>query len=386
MSNKKDYYEVLGVGRNATEEEIKTAYRRLAKQYHPDMAQENKKAAEEKFKEISEAYAILSDTEKRKRYDQFGHAGVGDFTAYDFEKVFRNFDFGFDLSNVFGNLFGDLFGSGRRRGRHSSRGADLRYDIELSLYEAAVGVEKTIEVNKKVLCKECRGEGSQADTDRRTCPVCNGRGEVYYTQGFFTIERSCSRCNGEGVIVDKPCKTCAGLGRISTKKTLKVKIPAGVDTGSRIRLTAEGEAGIKGGSPGDLYLCITVKPHEIFLREGDNLHCEIKIPFVKAVLGGEIKVPILDSSNDAYVKINIPRGTQCNKTFRLKEKGMPRMSTYGKGDLFVTVMVDVPTKLSTKQEELLKEFGRLCGDNDLLKPIKQDRQESFFEKIKNSFF
>lgn len=356
---KRDYYEILGVSRNATKEEIKRAYRKLALRYHPDRNKDNPKEAEEKFKEISEAYGVLSDDEKRAQYDRFGHAGIsGRYTQEDifrtinFDDIFRGFGFeGFD------SIFDVFFGPERRYRPSYNRGADLRYDLEIEFEEAANGTEKEIEIPRSEVCNACNGTGARDSRDIKPCPNCNGTGTVRNVQvrGFTQIvtTTTCRRCNGIGKFIQNPCSACRGSGKVRRVKKILVKIPPGIDTGRKIRLQGEGEAGENGGSSGDLYVVVYVKPHPIFEREGYNIYCEVPITFAQAVLGDEIEVPTLDGK----ARLKIPKGTQSHTVFRLKGKGIPYLDGIGRGDEYVKVIVEVPTKLTPRQKKLLLEFS-----------------------------
>lgn len=355
---RKDYYEVLGVNRNASKDEVKKAYRRLAMQYHPDR---NKSAdAEEKFKEISEAYGVLSDGDKRGMYDRFGHAGIDNrysqediFRGINFEDIFG--DLGFDFGG-FRSIFETFFGGSRSYGPR--QGADLRANIEITLEEAAEGVEKKLSFSKMEACDSCGGSGAKAGTSTRTCPTCNGRGQVGSTRrtpfGQFTTVTTCGRCRGEGTLIETPCPSCVGSGKVQKSKKLKVKIPPGVDNDSRLRLAGEGEAGERGAPPGNLYVVIYVKPHDIFVREGDDLYLELPLTFSQAALGAKITVPTLNGSS----KMSIPPGTQSGTVFRLNGKGMPSMRGYGKGDLHVRVQLVTPKKLKEEQKRLFEELSQ----------------------------
>ena len=371
---KRDYYEVLGVNRDASEADLKKAYRRLAMKYHPDRNPDDADA-EEKFKEASEAYEILTDPEKREAYDRFGHAGVdpsqGGGPGFGFEGNF---------SDIFGDVFGDIFGGGRGGGRGAngvSRGADLRYNMQLDL-EQAVGGD-TIEVRIPVLagCEDCDGSGAAPGTTPTTCPECQGAGQIRVSQGFFSLQQTCPRCRGQGRIVTDPCRSCGGAGRAEKRKTLSVKIPAGVDTGDRIRLSGEGEAGMNGGPPGDLYVQIEVRDHPIFVREGRNLYCEVPISIPDAALGGELEVPTLDGR----VKLKIPPETQTGKVFRLRGKGVTQVRGGGVGDLLCKVVVETPVKLTDRQKELLREFKDSLGESTRHSP----REKSWFDGVKDFF-
>ncbi|UCD85596.1 MAG: molecular chaperone DnaJ [Deltaproteobacteria bacterium] len=369
--NKRDYYEVLGVPRNAGEQEIKKAYRRLAIQYHPDRNPDNKDA-EERFKEASEAYEVLSNPEKRGLYDQFGHSlggrGFGGFSDIDF-----GFGRGFD--DLFGDIFNDLFGRRSTRRRYGEPGADLRYNLELSFKEAVFGTDTDIEVPRKQECDQCRGSGARPGSSSEACPTCGGRGQVSYQQGFFSISRTCSHCRGEGRIIKDPCLDCRGEGQVMAKHRLSVKVPPGVDNGTRLRLQGEGEPGINGGPPGDLYVVISVHEHPIFKREGTELLCEVPINFVQAALGADIEVPTLNGLK----KLKIPPGTQSGEEFVLKGEGIPSLNGYRRGDQHIMVTVETPTKLNAKQRELLEEFARISGDK------VNPRAKSFLEKVKEFF-
>lgn len=359
----KDYYEILGVSRDASETDIKKAFRQLALKYHPDRNPEDKDA-EEKFKEINEAYSCLSDPEKRANYDRFGIAegvGVG----------FGPFETGF--GDIFEDIFGDFFGTftGRRRPR-PTKGNDLRYDLDITLMEAAFGTEKTIEIPKWESCIECHGTGSAPGRGPATCPNCKGAGQVRFQQGFFSISKTCGKCDGRGRIITDPCKACKGQGNVKKFKSINVKIPAGVDTGSRLRITNEGEMGLHGGPPGDLYIILNVEEHSFFKREGNDLYCEVPLSFTQAALGAEIEVPTLDGTS----KIKIPPGTPSGRIFYLKGKGIQRLGGYGKGDQIVKVYIDVPKKLTSRQKELLEEFAKINGD---------EVSKSFKEKLKDLF-
>jgi len=378
---KRDYYEVLGVSREATEDEIKKAYRKLARKYHPDVNKEDKDAAE-KFKEINEAYEVLKDPEKRARYDQFGHAGVGQggFDAGDFGGFggFGGFgDFGSDIFDDIFDIFGGSFGRSRRRG--PTRGADIRYDLEITLEEAAFGAEKEVEIFRMESCKNCNGTGAKPGTMPKTCPSCGGSGQVRRVQNLgpmqFTNVTTCTNCGGRGTIIEEPCPKCHGRGQSKVGRKIKIKVPAGVDTGSQLRMSGEGEPGELGGPPGDLYVVIRVKPHKLFVRQGDDLISQALISFVQATLGDEIDVPTLEEK----VKLKIPEGTQPGTRFRLRSKGIPHLRGYGRGDLIVQVEVVIPKKLNDKQKELLVKFAKISGED--IKPTSK----GLFRKMKDAF-
>ncbi len=371
---KSDYYEVLGVNRNADEREIKRAYKRLAMKYHPDRNPDNKEA-ENKFKEIKEAYEILTDAQKRAAYDQYGHAafeqgGMGGGGG-------GGFGGGADFGDIFGDVFGDIFGGGRRQ--RSSRGSDLRYNMELTLEEAVRGVNKEIRIPTLQSCQTCDGSGAKAGTKPKTCQTCNGAGQVQMRQGFFAVQQPCPTCHGRGTVISDPCNSCHGHGRVEKNKTLSVKIPAGVDEGDRIRLTGEGEAGENGAPAGDLYVQVSVKKHPIFEREENNLYCEVPINFSMAALGGEIEVPTLDGR----VKLKIPSETQTGKLFRMRSKGVKSVRGGPVGDLLCRVVVETPVKLNDEQKALLTQLGESLGSpaGDKNSP----KSKSFFDGVKKFF-
>ena len=348
-NGKRDYYEVLGVGRGANDQDIKAAYRKLALQYHPDRNPGNDEA-EEKFKEASEAYAVLADAGKRAQYDRFGHAGVGGagFGGAGFDPtVFQ------DFSDIFNDLFGfgDLFGGGRRRSR-AQRGADLREDITLEFEEAVFGTQTEVHIRRHETCDACHGLGSAPGKSRHPCQTCGGHGQVRYQQGFLTIARTCPACQGAGAVITDPCSKCRGHGVLLRERTIPVKIPAGVEDNTRMRFSGQGEAGANGGPPGDLYVVMQVKEHPFFEREGNDLHCAVSISYTQAALGAEIKIPTLEGEHT----LKIPDGTQSGTAFRLRNKGVPVLNGHGKGDLFVEVRIQTPTRLNKLQRELLKEL------------------------------
>jgi len=361
----KDYYEILGVSRDAAETDIKKAFRQLALKYHPDRNPGDKEA-EEKFKEINEAYSCLIDSEKRANYDRFGTAeGVGAGAGYG--------PFGAGFGDIFEDIFGDFFGTftGHRRPR-PTKGNDLRYDLYITLMEAAFGIEKTIEVPKWEDCTECGGTGSTPGKAPVTCSNCKGAGQVRFQQGFFSISKTCERCGGTGKIITDPCKECKGNGKVRKFKSMQVNIPAGVDTGSRLRISREGEMGIHGGPPGDLYIILGVEEHPFFKRDRNDLYCEVPVSFPQAALGSEIEVPTIEGIS----KIKISPGTSSGRIFYLKGKGIQKLGGHGRGDQIVKVYIDVPKKLTPRQKELLEEFARINGD---------EVTKSFKEKIKNLF-
>ncbi|MEJ2009841.1 MAG: molecular chaperone DnaJ, partial [Acidobacteriota bacterium] len=344
MNQKRDYYEVLGVGRGATDQEIKSAYRRLALQHHPDRNPDKKEESEERFKEITEAYSVLADSDKRAAYDHFGFAGVGGAGAGapDFSStIFSGFE---DLFGTFFDLE-DLFGRGRTRRTRAERGADLRYELELSFAEAASGLDTKIKIPRAETCSSCRGSGSRNGTQLSNCPACGGRGQVRYSQGFFTVSRTCPQCGGMGQVNRNPCPDCRGEGRVRREKVLGIKIPAGVDEGTRMRIGGEGEAGLHGGPPGDLYVVLKVRPHSFFGRRGDDLFVRIPISIAQAALGTEIVVPTLRGTQ----KVKVPEATQPGAVFRLRGHGMPVLNRRGRGDLYVYVDVVIPARLTREQ-------------------------------------
>jgi molecular chaperone DnaJ len=376
---RRDYYEILGVGRGATEQQIKSAYRKLALQYHPDRNPGDKQA-EERFKEAAEAYAVLADSEKRGLYDRFGHAGVagaGAGAGFD-PTIFADFsDIFAGLGDVFG--FGDMFG-GRRRRTGPQRGADLRYDLEITFEESARGAETTIQIPREEGCDTCSGSGAAPGTSAETCSQCRGSGQLRYQQGFLTVARPCSNCRGTGKIIAKPCPSCRGAGRIGRERKLTVKIPAGIATGQRLRLYGEGEHGTAGGPPGDLYVVVHVQEHSFFHREDDDLYCELPMAFPTLALGGNVKVPTLDGRED----LHIPAGTQPGARFKLRGKGMPNVSGRGHGDLYVIARVSIPKKLNKEQKALLEEFAKtLPPEPDV--PDGEGEDKRFFERVKDIF-
>jgi len=372
----RDYYEVLGVPRSSSDQEIKSAYRKMAMRHHPDK-NPGSKEAEEKFKEAAEAYSVLSDPNKRAQYDRFGHEGLsgmgGGFGGFD-PTIFS--DFSDILGDFFG--FGDVFGRGADGRRQSSRerGADLRYDLQIAFEEAAFGVKTKIRVPRLEVCKECEGSGAQKGTGSSACPQCQGRGQVRYQQGFFSISRTCGQCRGTGEVISNPCRQCRGEGRLRAEKMLEIKIPAGVDHGSRLRISGEGDAGPHGGGPGDLYVVVYVKEHSYFERDGSDLHCGIPISLAQAALGAEIKLSTLEGDEEV---LKIPEGTQSGSTFRIRNKGIPNLNGHGRGDLFVTVRVVTPQKLTREQRRLLEQLASVSSIEN--KPT----DKKILEKVKDIF-
>jgi molecular chaperone DnaJ len=373
MASKKDYYDSLGVNRDASDEDIKKAYRKLAMKYHPDRNPDSKEA-EEKFKEIKEAYEILSEPEKRRAYDAYGHAGVNpQMGGGPGQEGFGGF------AEAFGDIFGEIFGGQRRGGGNQVyRGADLRYNMEITLEQAARGTEAKIRIPTLEECGTCRGSGAKPGTKPKTCETCQGQGQVRLQQGFFSIQQTCPKCHGTGKTISDPCAACHGAGRIKGHKTLSVKIPAGVDDGDRVRLSGEGEAGVNGGPPGDLYVVVSLKPHSVFQREGADLHCEMPISFTIAALGGEIKIPTLEGE----AQIKIPAETQSGQIFRLRGKGIRPVRQTSAGDLMCHVVVETPVRLTDRQKELLRELEEINKkDGDKHNP----RAKSFMDKVKDFF-
>jgi molecular chaperone DnaJ len=364
---KRCYYETLAVERSASDGEIKAAFRKYAMQYHPDR-NPNDKSAEHRFKEINEAYEVLKDPDKRAAYDRFGHAafeqGMGGAAGF-------GADFGTTFSDLFEGIFGMSAGRGRSSGRE--RGADLRYNMEITLQEAFNGKAAQIRIPTTVTCEACSGSGAKAGTKPKTCPMCGGHGRVRHAQGFFTLERTCPNCHGRGQSIDTPCASCAGSGRVTRERTLSVNIPPGVEDGTRIRLAGEGEAGVRGGPPGDLYIFLSIGAHPFFQREGADLHCRVPVSMVAASLGGEFEVPTIDGGKS---KVKVPEGTQSGRRFRLTGKGMPVLRSRQSGDMYVQVVVETPQKLTKKQRELLSEFERLSSSET------QPESSGFLGKVK----
>ncbi|TSE24648.1 Chaperone protein DnaJ [Tepidimonas sediminis] len=372
---KRDYYETLGVPRSASEDDIKKAYRKLAMKYHPDRNQgDAAKAAEEKFKEVKEAYEILSDPEKRAAYDRYGHAGVDPTMRAGGGDGFAGF------SEAFGDIFGDIFGAPRgARGRQMYRGADLSYAMEITLEEAARGKETQIRVPSWDECDTCRGSGAKPGTSAKTCPTCHGNGVVQMRQGFFSVQQTCPHCHGSGKIIPEPCPTCHGEGRVKRHKTLEIKIPAGIDDGMRIRSSGNGEPGRNGGPPGDLYIEIRIRRHEIFERDGDDLHVQVPVSITTAALGGEVEIPTLDGQKAV---IDIPEGTQTGKTFRLRGRGIKGVRSSYPGDLYAHIVVETPVKLTEHQRRLLRELDESFRKGGTK---HSPHEKSWFEKARDFF-
>ncbi|MEI6200351.1 MAG: molecular chaperone DnaJ [Enhydrobacter sp.] len=370
-----DYYELLGCSRTSSADDLKKAYRKLAMQHHPDR-NDGDKDAEKKFKELNHAYDVLKDPEKRAAYDRYGAAAFEGGAGPGGPGGFHGGQ-GFDFGSVFGDMFEDMFGGGGRGrpgGRGDMRGQDLRFNLEITLEQAYGGTEATVRVPSSVSCETCNGSGAEAGSKPHQCPTCKGHGRLRAQQGFFTVERACHTCQGAGQVIDKPCKICAGQGRVRRDKTLKVNIPAGVEDGTRIRLTGEGEAGTRGGPAGDLYVFLSVRRHALFEREGADVHCKVPLSMVQATLGGGIEVPTLDAK---FARINIPAGAQSGHQFRLRGKGMPIMRSSQRGDMYVEIMVETPVNLTAKQKELLKEFDKAGKTSP--------ESEGFFTKVKEMF-
>lgn len=375
--SKGDYYDTLGLARGASAEEIKKAYRKKAKELHPDRNKDNPES-EAKFKEVNEAYEVLKDADKKAAYDRFGHAAFeggmgGGGPRPGPGGMGGNADFASAFSDVFDDLFGDFMG-GRQGGRQrAARGADLRYNLRVTLEEAFGGLHKTINVPTSIQCDSCKGSGAEGGSEPTTCPTCSGMGKVRATQGFFTVERTCPTCSGLGQIIKNPCSSCGGAGRVQKDRALSVNIPAGVETGTRIRLAGEGEAGMRGGPPGDLYIFIEVKPHDIFTREGAELQCRVPVSMTVAALGGDIEVPTIDGGRS---RVKIPAGSQSGRQMRLRGKGMPALRGAGTGDMYIELAVETPVNLTARQRELLREFENLSEDNN-------PETKSFFSSVKS---
>jgi molecular chaperone DnaJ len=370
---KQDFYEILGVSKSASADELKKAYRTLAMKHHPDR-NPGDKSAEQKFKEVNEAYDILKDDQKRAAYDRFGHA------AFEQGGGRGPSDFGFSggFAHIFDEMFGEFMDGSRRGQAGPSRGSDLRYNLEISLEDSFRGKQTTVRVQTLVACEQCKGSGAEAGSKPIACPTCHGRGRARVQQGFFTIERTCPACQGAGRVIDNPCKACAGQGRTRREKTLSVNIPPGVEDGTRIRLAGEGEVGIRGASAGDLYIFITVAPHRIFQRDGANIFCRVPIPITTAALGGAIEVPTVDGSR---ARVTVPPGTQSGHQFRLKSKGMTVLRSPARGDMFIEATVETPVNLTKRQQELLREFEKAGGENTGTHP----ESEGFFARVKEFF-
>ena len=367
--SKRDYYEVLGVSRTCTEVELKTAFRKLAMQHHPDRNPGDTEC-EHKFKEVNEAYDVLKDGDKRAAYDRFGHAAFeqGGMGAQGFSS-----DFGSAFADIFEGIFGMQGGrGGRSSGRE--RGSDLRYNMEITLHDAFEGKTAQVRIPTSVTCEACSGSGAKAGTKPKTCATCGGMGKIRHAQGFFTLERTCPTCQGRGQVIDDPCKACGGAGRVTRERMLSVNIPAGVEDGTRIRLAGEGEAGLRGGPPGDLYIFLSLAPHEFFQRDGADLHCRVPISMVTAALGGDFEVPAIDGSK---AKVKVPPGTQTGRRFRLSSKGMPVLRSKQTGDMYVQVSVETPQNLNKRQRDLLAEFAKLSSDET------QPESAGFFGRVKD---
>jgi len=365
--SKRDYYETLGVARGASDADLKAAFRKLAMLHHPDRNPGDHEC-EHRFKECNEAYEVLRDPEKRSAYDRFGHAA--------FEQGGGGHGFGTDFGSTFSEIFEDLFGmAGGRRGRSSGRerGADLRYNMEITLEEAYSGKTAQIRIPTPVTCEVCSGSGAKAGTQPKSCATCNGQGKVRHAQGFFTLERTCPTCHGRGLVIDNPCKSCAGSGRVTRERMLSVNIPAGVEDGTRIRLAGEGEAGVRGGPPGDLYIFLSLAPHDFFQRESADLHCRVPISMVAAALGGEFEVPTIDGSK---TRVKVPEGTQSGRRFRLTGKGMPVLRSKQTGDMYVQIVVETPQSLTKRQKELLRDFETLSSHHT------QPESVGFFSRVR----
>jgi len=364
---KVDYYELLEVTRTATDGELKSAYRKLAMKWHPDRNPGNKEC-ETRFKEINEAYDVLKDEQKRAAYDRFGHA------AFEQGSGAQGHGFGADFASTFSDIFEDLFSGGRRSRGGRERGADLRYNMEITLEEAYGGKTAQVRIPTSVTCEACSGAGAKAGSKPKACPTCGGAGKVRHTQGFFTLERTCVGCQGRGQVIDNPCPNCSGLGRVTRERTLSVNVPPGVEDGTRIRLGGEGEAGVRGGPNGDLYIFLSLAPHQFFQRDGADLHCRVPISMVAAALGGNFDVPTIDGGQ---TKVKVPEGTQPGRRFRLAGKGMPVLRTRDRGDMYVQVMVETPQKLNKRQKELLAEFDKHSSNET------QPEAAGFFSKVKD---
>ncbi len=371
--SKRDYYDVLGVAKGASADEIKKGFRRKAKELHPDRNADNPNA-EAQFKEANEAYDVLKDADKKAAYDRYGHAafegGMGGGRPGG--GMGGQGDFASAFSDVFDDLFGDMMGGRGRGGQRASRGSDLRYNLRISLEEAYEGLQKTINVPTSVSCGSCNGTGAESGSDPTTCPTCSGMGKVRAQQGFFTVERTCPTCSGNGQIIKNPCSSCRGAGRTERERALSVNIPSGVETGTRIRLAGEGEAGLRGGPQGDLYIFIEVDSHDLFERDGINLFCQVPVSMAKAALGGDVEVPTIDGGRS---RVKIPAGSQSGRQMRLRGKGMPALRGAGQGDMFIEMAVETPVNLTARQRELLEEFEQLSKDNN-------PQMSGFFDRVK----
>jgi molecular chaperone DnaJ len=371
---KRDYYEVLGVGRGASDDDIKRAYRRKAKELHPDRNKDNP-SSEARFKEVNEAYEVLKDADKKAAYDRFGHAAFeGGMGAGRGRGAYQGTgDFASAFSDVFDDLFGDMMGGRGRGGQRAVRGADLRYNLRVTLEDAFLGVQKTIRVPTSVRCDTCNGTGSEGGSEPQVCPTCSGMGKVRAQQGFFTVERSCPTCGGAGQIVKNPCTVCGGAGRVEKDRSLSINVPPGVETGTRIRLAGEGEAGLRGGPPGDLYIFVDVAEHPLFQRDGSSLFCRVPVSMTEAALGGDIEVPTIDGGRS---RVRVPAGSQSGRQMRLRSKGMPALRGGAAGDMFIELAVETPVNLTSRQKEILREFEKLSEDN-------HPEASSFFSKVKS---
>jgi len=378
---KRDYYEVLGVARGATADELKKAYRTKAKELHPDRNSDNPNA-ESQFKEANEAYEVLKDADKKAAYDRYGHAAFENGMGGGGQRHGGNGDFSSAFSDVFEDLFGDFMGGGAQRGgrQRATRGSDLRYNLRISLEDAFAGLQKAITVPTSVSCGGCDGSGAEGGAEPQTCPTCSGMGKVRAQQGFFTVERTCPTCSGIGQIIKNPCRSCGGTGREEKERSLSVNIPAGVETGTRIRLAGEGEAGLRGGPTGDLYIFIEVNEHELFQRDGVDLFCRVPVAMATAAIGGDVEVPTIDGGRS---RVKVPAGSQSGRQMRLRSKGMPALRGAGTGDMFIEMAVETPVNLTSKQKELLREFEKLSEENNPLLSSFFSKVKSFWEDMKS---
>jgi molecular chaperone DnaJ len=367
---KRDYYEVLGVDRSAEASEMKSAYRKLAMDLHPDRNPDDAEA-ERGFKEVNEAYDVLRDEEKRAAYDRYGHAAFEGAAA---SGAGGGFEFGGGFADIFDEMFGDFVGGGRSRRQANVRGADLRYNLDVTLEDAFAGKQTRVRVNTSISCETCQGSGAEGGAAPATCPSCHGAGKIRAQQGFFTVERSCPTCHGAGRVIDNPCRACGGAGRVEREKTLAVNIPAGVEDGTRIRVAGEGEAGLRGGPAGDLYIFVSIRPHRFFRRDTADIHCRVPIPLTTAALGGTLEVPTIDGNR---ARVNVPAGTQTGQQFRLRSKGMSVLRSNGRGDMYVQAHVETPVNLTKQQRELLREFDEAGGGRS-----HSPEAEGFFTKVK----